>query len=154
MFISSVKCIWLPIGEVPKYWDKLPVDPATGKEVPVHVVDLVPGGPEYAMVESEFHKTMHVQSVATQLQASLGVVGPQLGRIRAQPPNYNSIVRIQRVQNPTQYGLYSTKKREMDKHNPDGHPNEMKLFHGTRHDTCAKINSQSFNRSYAGQNGL
>jgi len=30
---------------------------------------------------------------------------------------------------------------------------EKELFHGTKKDTCEKINYQGFNRSFAGENG-
>ena len=52
-----------------------------------------------------------------------------------------------------QYGQYWIKKKEMDKRNPPGHCNEKLLWHGTSVDTCPKINSQSFNRNFAGQHG-
>ena len=41
----------------------------------------------------------------------------------------------------------------METHNPPGIMNERLLFHGTKPEVCDKINSQGFNRSYAGANG-
>ena len=41
----------------------------------------------------------------------------------------------------------------MDKHNPMDTQNERWLFHGTTGDTCDKINTQGFNRSFKGKNG-
>jgi len=67
--------------------------------------------------------------------------------------NYNSIVKIQRIQNPMLYSQYNAKKKDMDKHNPTGHQNEWRLFHGTPGNVCPKINQQGFNRSFAGKNG-
>ena len=66
---------------------------------------------------------------------------------------YNSIIKIERIQNLVLYGQYMAKKRVMDKTNPSGHQNEMSLFHGTSADTCLKINQQGFNRSFSGRNG-
>ncbi len=153
---------FLSIGEKPPCWEKMPVDAATGKEESVHKVDLAPGSHEYTIVESEFNKTMRKQSAppatvpssrASLHQHMLLAQHPLIGH-SINASYYNNIVKIQRIQNPVQYGLYITKKREMDKRNPDGHLNERKLFHGTREDSCSKINRHSFNRSYAGQNGL
>ena len=67
--------------------------------------------------------------------------------------SYNSIVKIQRIQNLVLYSQYAAKKKVMDDNNPGGQQNETKLFHGTKPDTCPKVNQQGFNRSFAGANG-
>lgn len=105
----------------------MPLD-ATGKEVPLHLVDLSSSSTEHADVKQEFDRTM-------------------LGR-------YTSIVKIQRIQNPMLYFQYVVRKKEMDKHNKPGHQNERKLFHGTSVDTCPKVNQSGFNRSFAGKHGI
>ena len=105
----------------------MPTD-AKGKEKHVHLVPLTAGSPEYNNVESQFNKTM------------------VKGR--------SQIVSILRLQNPVLYQQYIVRKREMDKHNPPGHQNERWLFHGTSPDTLDKINTQGFNRSFAGKNGM
>ena len=56
---------------------------------------------------------------------------------------------IERVQNPTLYQAYMTKKQNMDKTNA-GRNNERELFHGTAAQNVAKINAQGFNRSFSG----
>ena len=107
----------------------MPVDPATQREVYVHIVDLDPGCSEYQGVLNEFDKTMNPGQ------------------------HYNNLIKIQRIQNPALYGQYIARKKEMDKQNPKGHQNERQLFHGTSADTVPKINLQGYNRSFAGKNG-
>ena len=119
----------LVVNHKPKNWDAMPID-STGKEKHVHLVPLTSGSREYNDVESQFNKTMIKGS------------------------NYNQIVSIQRIQHPGLYHQYIVKKKEMDKHNPPGHQNELWLFHGTSPDTLDKINNQGFNRSFAGKNGM
>ncbi len=62
-----------------------------------------------------------------------------------------SIVRVERIQNLGQWGLYQAKKREMEHRGDQGHQ-EMRLFHGTDEATVPKIISTAFNRSYCGKN--
>ena len=66
----------------------------------------------------------------------------------------HKIVRIERIQNPLLYSQYMGKKKAMDSHNPKGHQNERKLFHGCPKDVADKISHQGFNRSFAGKNGM
>lgn len=108
----------------------------------LHVVDIKPGSSEYQDVLQSFKKTMVTQ-------ASLG----QVGNVVQVPSAYNSIIKIQRIQNLVLYAQYIAKKKEMDKSNSPGHQNEMQLFHGTAPNTCLKINQQGFNRSFSGKNG-
>lgn len=103
----------------------------------LHVVDLQPTSKEYIEVVSKFEQTMQK---STALAGSAGGV-------------YNSIFRIQRIQNLSLYSQYIAKKNNMDKNNKSGHQNEMLLYHGTSVDTCDKINRQGFNRSFSGKNG-
>ena len=112
----------------------MPPDPQTGKEIALHCVDLTPGSKEYSEVLQEFNKSMTPGA------------GRQLG-------GYNTIVKIQRIQNPMLYAQYIAKKKVMEKYNPPGFQNEKRLFHGTPADICPKINQQGFNRSFAGKNG-
>ena len=150
------------IGEKPSHWDKMPMDPSTGKERPLHVVDLNPQNQEYQDMKKMFDATMqqnvssttatpahpHVQSpnaMATYVTSGFGT--GLAGNM------YNTIVKIQRIQNPALYFQYIARKKEMDKLNPQGHKNERQLFHGTKPDTCSQINHGGFNRSYCGQNG-
>ena len=107
----------------------MPADPTTKREDRVYIVDLDPGCSEYQGALKMFHETMT----------------PGL--------EYKNIIKIQRIQNPTLYGQYIARKKEMDKQNCQGHQNERRLFHGTSADTVPKINKQGFNRSYAGKNG-
>ena len=135
------------------------MDPSTGKERPLHVVDLNSQNQEYQDMKKMFDATMqqnvssttatpahpHVRStkaIAT-FASGFGLPGYM----------YNTIVKIQRIQNPALYFQYIARKKEMDKFNPQGHKNERRLFHGTKPDTCSQINHGGFNRSYCGQNG-
>ena len=107
----------------------MPTDPQTGKEIPLHCVDLTPGSKEYNEVLQEFNKSMTPGT------------------------SYTKIVKIQRIQNPMLYAQYVAKKKVMEKHNPPGFQNEQRLFHGTPAYICPQINQQGFNRSFAGKNG-
>ncbi|XP_036404127.1 protein mono-ADP-ribosyltransferase PARP14-like [Megalops cyprinoides] len=61
------------------------------------------------------------------------------------------IKKIERVQNATLWKSYQIRKKNLDDKN--GHSNnERQLFHGTNVDTIPKINTNGFNRSYAGKN--
>ena len=106
---------------LPSDWAPMPRDPQTGNDSTVHLVDLIPGSPEY-------------QGVVQQVQATGGNV---------------NITRIQRVQNPHLYQTYMVKKEKMDKDH-GGRNNERKLFHGTASANIVKINTQGFNRSFSG----
>ncbi|XP_044073695.1 poly(ADP-ribose) polymerase family member 14-related sequence 1 isoform X2 [Siniperca chuatsi] len=62
-----------------------------------------------------------------------------------------TIIKIERIQNPLLWKSLQIKKRDMEQRN--GHQNnEKRLFHGTCHSTVAYINEHGFNRSYAGKN--
>ena len=63
-----------------------------------------------------------------------------------------SISSIQRVQNPSMYRSYVTKKQSMDEKNGI-HKNERRLFHGTGFHNVKNINAHGFNRSFCGRNG-
>ena len=66
---------------------------------------------------------------------------------------WHQIVKIERIQNPLLYSQYMGKKKAMDLHNPKGHQNERKLFHGCPKEVTEKISHLGFNRSFAGKNG-
>ncbi|KAH9499184.1 hypothetical protein Btru_004362 [Bulinus truncatus] len=95
------------------------------KEENLKIVTVKPGSPEYTKVEK------HFQSKGANA----------------------SIKKIERIQNKALYQQYSVKKRDLDLHNPKGHMNEMKLFHGTSPGPIPMINENGFNRSYCGVNG-
>ena len=67
--------------------------------------------------------------------------------------SYNSIVQIQRIQIVFFIPSMLPGRRLWIDNNPGRQQNERKLFHGTRADTCPKVNEQGFNRSFAGVNG-
>ncbi|XP_029700661.1 protein mono-ADP-ribosyltransferase PARP14-like isoform X3 [Takifugu rubripes] len=87
-----------------------------------HSVTLAAGSEEYKQVERKF-------------QATCG----------------QTIISIERIQNPLVWKTLQIKKRNMEQKN--GHQNnERILFHGTSEETIATINANGFNRSYAGKN--
>ena len=138
----------------------MPTDPQTGKEVALHCVDLTPGSKEYNKVLREIDKTMapaQTPSGATFGGPAFGAPAPAVVQpfapLYGASNTYNTIVKIQRIQNPMLYSQYIAKKKDMEKHNPPGHQNEWRLFHGTPPDVCPKINQQGFNRNFAGKNG-
>ena len=117
------------IEDKPENWDPMPVD-SNGIEKHVHLIPLTADSPEYNSVESQFNKTM------------------------TKGNNYKQIVSIQRIQNPVLYHQFMVRKKEMEKRNPSGYQNERWLFHGTTSDALDHINTQGFNRSFAGKNGM
>ena len=108
---------------VPDYWEPQPLD-ATGKEVVAHLVLLDPKNSthkkEYKEISDYFHKTSGQQ-----------------------------IIQIQRIQNPSLYKQYVTKKQSLDKKSGKG-SDERFLFHGTSPGKLNEINEKGLNRSYAG----
>ncbi|KAI8787950.1 poly [ADP-ribose] polymerase 14, partial [Biomphalaria glabrata] len=63
------------------------------------------------------------------------------------------IEKIQRIQNKSLFLQFCAKKDELELHNPENHPNERKLFHGTSASSINQINEIGFNRSFCGKNG-
>ncbi|KAK2839529.1 hypothetical protein Q5P01_013269 [Channa striata] len=62
-----------------------------------------------------------------------------------------TVIKIERIQNPTLWQSLQIKKRDMEQRN--GHQNNVRrLFHGTCYTTLTHINEHGFNRSYAGKN--
>ena len=110
---------------MPKTWEKMSIDPQTQKQNMCQLFNLKNTSQEYIDV---------LQKVSSTVLAK-------------------KIVSIQRVQNTVLYGQYSARKKAMENLIPPGTKYENLLFHGTRADTCNKINSQGFNRSFAGLNG-
>ncbi|XP_043849442.1 protein mono-ADP-ribosyltransferase PARP14-like [Dromiciops gliroides] len=89
------------------------------------LVKLQPGKPEYMAIENHFNQNCS---------------------------DYK-IEKIERIQNRNLWNLYNTRKKNMDDQN--GHTNnEKRLFHGTAADSVSHVNSQGFNRSYAGKNAI
>lgn len=96
--------------------------PASGKEVPLRVVDLAATSKEYKVVLANFHKTMK------------------------QGSNYRKIVKIQHIQNQALYRQYAAKKKHLETHNPAGVQNERWLFHGVKESSIPRINETNFDR--------
>ena len=61
-----------------------------------------------------------------------------------------TIVKIERIQNPTLYAQYAARKRFM---NQLGTANEKRLYHGCGGDVVKNIYHGGFNRSFCGKNG-
>lgn len=61
-------------------------------------------------------------------------------------------LQIERIQNPALWRRYQAYKKIMDEKNGNV-INEKQLFHGTEFGSLAQLNSNGFNRSYAGKNG-
>ena len=132
----------------PKEWEKMPINLTSGKEEVVHIVDLNSTSQEYQDIKKRFDSSMQSN------QLHQGTLLTHSSILSPSPKNvYNSIITIQRIQNPTLHSQYIARKKEMDKQNPHGCQNERLLFHGTKPETCPKINHGGFNRSYCGQNG-
>nr|XP_048310127.1 protein mono-ADP-ribosyltransferase PARP14-like [Myodes glareolus] len=89
------------------------------------VVSLQTNDPEYIMVASKFHQTCQKFVIEN----------------------------IERIQNPALWRKYQANKKIMDEKN--GHErNEKQLFHGMEASSIPHLNSNGFNRSYAGKNAM
>jgi poly [ADP-ribose] polymerase 10/14/15 len=119
----------------------MPLDPKTGTEKTLHMVQLSTSSSEYKTVSSSFESTMGIT---------------QLGKFNSIPgcgAGYHGILNIDRIQNTTLYRKYMAAKIEMDKNNPKGHPNERKLYHGAPSAAISKIYTQGFNRIFGFADG-
>lgn len=64
-----------------------------------------------------------------------------------------NILKIERIENRTQYRLYMVQKKDMeDRNRPPRVENERILWHGTVKDSLNNIFSYGFNRAYCGKN--
>ena len=117
--------LWTIVVELPQEWDFHPLD-GKGRKERVHLVRLGSDSPEYQYVQGNFMESLSDREV--------------------------SISSIQRVQNPSMYRSYVTKKQSMDEKNGI-HKNERRLFHGTGFHNVKNINAHGFNRSFCGRNG-
>lgn len=124
--------------------------------VACHVVALSPLTPEYNEVKSKFEKTMTSLQYPSSVHPSHGLVATTkyATKYAQYSGQYNQIVKIERIQNPSLHGQYVAKKKIMDKHNPSNTMNERELFHGCPGDVAQKISHHGFNRSFAGKNGM
>ena len=133
MCIFGVSPLHVIVGseddDLPEDWEPM-TDPSSGKEFPLCIVDLAATSEGYRFALAEFNKTM------------------------TQGTNYTSIVKIERIQNPTLYRHYASKKKYLDAHNPKRVQNERWLFHGTKESSVHQINKTNFNRNFHGQNGM
>ena len=108
---------------VPNYWDPQPKG-ADGKEIPLHIVrlDATKHSKEYKKVGDGFLQTA----------------------------NNHTILKIERIQNPSLFKQYAAKKQSMEEQNGS---KERFLYHGTAADVVPNINQNGLNRSYSGKNG-
>ena len=115
------------------------------KDKTLHAVILDPKSKEYQDVLKSFEATMRQSKFTLQQFPTMPAYYPK--------STYNSIVQIQRIQNRVLYSQYAARKKVMEDNNLAGYQVERKLFHGTKPETCPKVNEQGFNRSFAGANG-
>uniref|UniRef100_G1Q873 Poly [ADP-ribose] polymerase n=1 Tax=Myotis lucifugus TaxID=59463 RepID=G1Q873_MYOLU len=115
----------LQIQRITKPQVEIPGHWSDMKQQRVCLVELQPGQPEYSKVADAFNQTC----------------------------SQFKIEKIERIQNPSLWQHYQTKKKTMDDKN--GHTqNEQLLFHGTDADSLPHVNQHGFNRSYAGKNAV
>ncbi|XP_075808171.1 protein mono-ADP-ribosyltransferase PARP14-like [Microtus pennsylvanicus] len=113
----------ITVQRILKYETEIPSNWSYMGQKKLLVVSLQTSDPEYIMVASKFHQTC--QSIV--------------------------IKKIERIQNPALWRKYQANKKIMDEKN--GHErNEKQLFHGTEASSIPHLNSNGFNRSYAGKN--
>ncbi|XP_069331213.1 protein mono-ADP-ribosyltransferase PARP14-like [Eulemur rufifrons] len=113
----------LPLQRLTKTEVDIPAHWSDMKQQNFLVVELPPGHPEYSTVANRFNQTCS------------GFV----------------IEKIERIQNPDLWNSYQAKKKTMDAKNGQT-TNEKQLFHGTDVGSVPQVNSNGFNRSYAGKN--
>ncbi|XP_077982804.1 protein mono-ADP-ribosyltransferase PARP14-like [Glandiceps talaboti] len=104
----------------PRSWDPFPTKHSPSDP---YLVSLKKGTTEYDRVEKSF-------------QGSSGPFNP-------------TIMKIERIQQKSQFTFYFMRKKEMDRKYP-GDQNERHLYHGTKKDSVRLICKSGFNRSYAG----
>ncbi|XP_040606787.1 protein mono-ADP-ribosyltransferase PARP14 isoform X1 [Mesocricetus auratus] len=115
----------LTVQRILKTEAEIPANWSDMKQKKLLVVSLQPSDPEYNMVASKFNQTC---------------------------TNF-TIEKIERIQNPSLWRKYQANKKIMDEKN--GHErNESQLFHGTEASSILHLNSNGFNRSYAGKNAV
>ncbi|GAB1300238.1 Protein mono-ADP-ribosyltransferase PARP14 [Apodemus speciosus] len=102
---------------------EIPANWSDMKQNKLLVVSLLTNDPEYKMVASAFRQTCS---------------------------NF-VIEKIERIQNPALWRRYQAYKKIMDEKNGNVR-NEKQLFHGTEASSVPQLNSNGFNRSYAGKN--
>ncbi|XP_052014480.1 protein mono-ADP-ribosyltransferase PARP14 isoform X2 [Apodemus sylvaticus] len=102
---------------------EIPANWSDMKQKKLLVVSLQTSDPEYNMVESAFRHSCS---------------------------NF-VIEKIERIQNPALWSRYQAYKKIMDEKNGNVR-NEKQLFHGTEASSVPQLNSNGFNRSYAGKN--
>ncbi|XP_077979618.1 protein mono-ADP-ribosyltransferase PARP14-like [Glandiceps talaboti] len=115
---------------LPRFWDVMKDD------LDFVAIDLDSTSNEYLAVETDFKKSLMCPSP----------------KHLNNPYSLKKIDKIQRIQNPALYRQYFVLKEKMDGKNKVGMKNESALYHGTNEDTVEKINTQGFNRSFAGKN--
>lgn len=102
---------------------EIPANWSDMKQDKLLLVNLQTSDPEYNMVASAFRQTCS---------------------------NF-FIEKIERIQNPALWRRYQAYKKSMDEKNGNVR-NEKHLFHGTEASSLPQLNSNGFNRSYAGKN--
>ncbi|XP_059895470.1 protein mono-ADP-ribosyltransferase PARP14-like [Gadus macrocephalus] len=115
----------IAVIEPPTNWDRM--DDKT-----LDIVDLSPTSQQYKQVQANFLETSKNPYSVTSATFT--------------------VVKIQRIQSKDQWQRYAVKKQMLDKKYPQN-MNEMDLYHGTTAETCQKVNSNGFNRSFCGKNG-
>ncbi|XP_054569894.1 protein mono-ADP-ribosyltransferase PARP14-like [Eptesicus fuscus] len=115
----------LQIQRIAKPQVEIPGHWSDMKQQHVCLVELQPGQPEYSKVADAFNQTC----------------------------SQFKIEKIERIQNPSLWQHYQTKKKTMDDKNGQIQ-NEKLLFHGTDADSLPHVNQHGFNRSYAGKNAV
>lgn len=115
----------LPVQRITKPEVEIPGHWSEMKQQRVYLAELQPGHAEYNKVADAFNKTC----------------------------SQFKILKIERIQNPSLWSAYQTKKKIMDKKNGQIQ-NEKLLFHGTDANSLPHVNLYGFNRSYAGKNAV
>ena len=123
------------VDDLPKQWSPMSDDTTC------QMVTLDVNGDEYSQVKKLFTATMPTPQQQSTTCDILSF-------------HWNHIVKIERIQNPSLYTQYATRKKGIGERNSSGLKNERKLFYGCHQDVKDKISHWGFNILFAGNNGM
>ncbi|XP_074514233.1 poly(ADP-ribose) polymerase family member 14-related sequence 1 [Sebastes fasciatus] len=132
-----------------EYTVTMPKGPATGNQGSILQIKRIDKLKDEDMPEHWDTMPANTSCQAVTITAGTAEHTEVLNLFRVTCPQ--TIIKIERIQNPSLWKGLQIKKRDMEQRNKH-QKNERRLFHGTAHDTVDHINEHGFNRSYAGKN--
>ncbi|XP_077982750.1 protein mono-ADP-ribosyltransferase PARP14-like isoform X2 [Glandiceps talaboti] len=155
-WFKTAREVFLPIDVYePSYFIDLKqmtsTDIRTKRSCPVERITGAGGGTIYPKNWKPFSKSDAISTpLLVQLDSSSLEYKEVKQRFCQTASSFQSVVKIQRIQNRQLYDHYSTKLDHFKKKNPKI-KNERTLYHGTKGDAVGPIVYNGFNRAYAGK---